>query len=169
MGSHASCSHTQAAPCDDSTAVVLDCIRRIVQTLRVSARAAEERVGISGAQLYVLTQLAAADEPLGVNDLAARTLTHQSSVSVVVSKLERRGLVRRARSSRDGRQVELSPTPAAAALLRRAPQAAQEQLVAALAKMPPRRRTALATLLGDLIAHVEGAGGAAGAAPIFFL
>src|SRR4051812_12400160 len=38
--------------------VVMDSIRRIVRLLRVSARASERLVGISGAQLFVLQQLA---------------------------------------------------------------------------------------------------------------
>src|SRR5438034_4949060 len=96
----------------DSTAIVLDCVRRIVQTLRVSGRAAEQRVGLTGAQLFVLRQLAAAEGPLSVNELAERTFTHQSSVSVVVHKLETRGLVRRLRSPDDARRMQLSPTPA---------------------------------------------------------
>jgi hypothetical protein len=37
--------------------IVLDSIRRIVQALRVSSRAAEKTVGLSGAQLFLLQQL----------------------------------------------------------------------------------------------------------------
>jgi len=55
-----------------------------VQALRVSSRAAERDVGLSAAQLFVLDRLAGADQALCVNELAQRTLTHQSSVSVVV-------------------------------------------------------------------------------------
>jgi DNA-binding MarR family transcriptional regulator len=159
--------HTRAAR--DDTALVLDAIRRIVRTLRVSAREAEERVGVSGAQLFVLSRLAAAGEPLSVNDLAERTLTHQSSVSVVVQKLERRGLVRRARSPRDGRQWQLSPTRKAAALLADAPEAAQERLVNALASMPARRRRELAALMRDLVDRVDsGEVETVAATPMFF-
>src|SRR6185503_16100380 len=86
---------------------VLDSIRRIVQTLRVGSRAAERDLGLSAAQLFVLAKLQAADAPLSVGDLAERTLTHQSSVSVVVQKLEQRGLVTRARNTRDARRVQL--------------------------------------------------------------
>src|SRR5215217_2732988 len=61
---------------------VLDAIRRIVRVLRVSSRAAEKQVGLSGAQLFVLHKLE--DAPaLSLNELADRTRTHQSSVSVV--------------------------------------------------------------------------------------
>src|SRR3954449_11206732 len=76
---------------------VMDAIRRIVRVLRVSSRAAEKQGGLSGAQLFVLHKLA--DAPaLSLNELADRTRTHQSSVSVVVQRLVDRELVARARS-----------------------------------------------------------------------
>jgi DNA-binding MarR family transcriptional regulator len=60
---------------------VLDAVRRIVQALRESSRQAERQVGLSGAQLFVLQKLA--ESPASsVNELAARTHTHQSSVSL---------------------------------------------------------------------------------------
>src|SRR3954454_1713862 len=73
---------------------VLNSLRQIVRSLRVSSRAAEQRVGLSGAQLFVLSCLAR-QSPCSVNDLAVRTATDQSSVSVVVSRLVALGHVRR--------------------------------------------------------------------------
>ena len=68
-----------------ATRQVLDAIRRVVRTLREASRHSEKAAGISAAQLFVLQRLAGTGG-LSVNELAARTLTHQSSVSVVVSK-----------------------------------------------------------------------------------
>jgi DNA-binding MarR family transcriptional regulator len=135
---------------------VLDSVRLIVQTLRISSRAAERDVGVSAAQLFVLTKLAAANEPLSVGELAEHTLTHQSSVSVVVQKLERQGLVARSRSQHDARRVELSLTSAARALLRKAPQAAQDKILNAVGEMPAARRKQLADLLADLAHRIGG-------------
>src|SRR5580765_2473919 len=97
-------SHTSAA---DDTRAVLDGIRRIVQAIRESASRAERHVGLSGAQLFVLHKLAEAPAS-SLNDLAARTHTHQSSVSTVIARLVARGLVRRTRSGLDGRSVSLA-------------------------------------------------------------
>ena len=144
---------------------VLDAIRRIVQVLRVGSRAAERDVGLSAAQLFVLERLAGANQPLSVNELAERTLTHQSSVSVVVQRLQGRGLIERVRSSQDGRRAELSLTPAAKKLLGRAPAAAQDRIISAVNAMPHRDRRMLATLLGKLAAEV---GGDAVAPAMFF-
>jgi DNA-binding MarR family transcriptional regulator len=124
----------------------MDAIRRIVRALRVSSRDAERRVGLSGAQLFVLQQLALGPAP-SLNELAARTLTHQSSVSVVVQRLVSRGLVERLRSPSDGRRIELSLTAEGRAVLDRAPGAAQEQLLEGLSRMPAASRQQLAQLL----------------------
>jgi DNA-binding MarR family transcriptional regulator len=145
--------------------IVLDAIRRIVQVLRIVSRAGERDVGLSAAQLFVLDRLASARGALSVNELAERTLTHQSSVSVVVQKLEQRGLIERMRSARDARRVELSLSPAARKLLRKAPQAAQDRIIDAVNAMPSSDRRRLAQLLGALAAKV---GDEAGAPAMFF-
>lgn len=87
---------------DRDSRLVLDCIRRIVRALRLFDREAEKRVGLSGAQVFVLEKLADGGGA-SINELADRTHTHQSSVSVVVQKLVDRKLVRRSSSARDWR------------------------------------------------------------------
>jgi DNA-binding MarR family transcriptional regulator len=130
---------------------VLDSIRRIVRLLREGSRASEDRVGLSAAQLFVLQKLDPA-RPLSLTELAARTLTHQSSVSVVVSKLRAQGLVRRAASSTDARRVEISLTAQGRALLERSPEAPpQDRLIAGLVLIGAQRRRRLAAGLRELV------------------
>jgi len=135
---------------DAATRAVLDAIRRIVRALRESSRATEGAVGIGAAQLFVLHRLAGAPA-LSLNELAARTFTHQSSVSVVVSRLVDRGLVTRSRGGDDGRRITISATAAGRALLARAPAAAQERLLAGLGLLGAGPRRELADLLGRLV------------------
>ena len=132
---------------------VLDSIRRIVSALRTFDREAEHRLGISGAQLFVLRQLKEG-EGISVNELAERTHTHQSSVSVVVDKLVHRNLVRRARSKKDARSVELTLTPTGQKLLRSAPAAAQERMIGALERLGNSRRRLLAKSLAEFVAEI---------------
>lgn len=134
----------------DRTRRILDDLRRLVKFLRVSARAAERDLGISGAQLFVLQTLEQADGPLSVNELAERTRTHQSSVSVVVQKLVSRKLVRRVTSGADARRLELTLSPAAATLLKKSPDSAQTRLIEALDRMPAADVKNLARLMAQL-------------------
>ena len=86
-----------------------------------------------------------------LNELAERTLTHQSSVSVVVSKLVRAGLVARTRADGDGRRVEIKLTEAGRRVLSRAPAAAQDRLIGALGVLGTEARRELAGRLGQLV------------------
>jgi len=125
---------------------ILDSIRKIVQVLRVASRAAEKGVGLSGAQLFVLQQLAERSAS-SLNELAERTATHQSSVSVVVRRLVERGLVSRTASSADKRRIEIDLTPSGRELLTDAPTTITMQLINGLAHMAPDEQTELADLL----------------------
>jgi MarR family transcriptional regulator, lower aerobic nicotinate degradation pathway regulator len=133
------------------TGDIINGLRTIVQALRVSSRQAEKTAGLSGAQLFVLAQLATA-ETLSLNELAGRTHTHQSSVSVVVAKLVEEKLIDRSRSKSDARQLVLSLTAKGRKRLEQAPKTAQDMLFEGLQKMAPRERKMLAQTLRKLIA-----------------
>lgn len=121
----------------------LDAVRKIVRALRLSSRAVEKDVGISGAQLFVLQQLALKPAE-SVNELAERTLTHQSTVSVVVARLEQRGLVTRTPSPEDARRTRITASPDGLALLERAPATVQARLASALRNLPEEQLRGLA-------------------------
>ncbi|WP_223645114.1 MarR family winged helix-turn-helix transcriptional regulator [Corallococcus sp. EGB] len=142
----------------------MDGLRRLVRLLRVSTRASERLVGISGAQLFILQELAEAG-PCSINALAERTLTHQSSVSVVVTKLIEQGLVSRRRSDEDARRVEVALEPKGRALIRKAPPMAQARLISALRGLEPGVR---AGLVQGLDAWVRALGLDGDVAPLFF-
>jgi DNA-binding MarR family transcriptional regulator len=141
-------------PIHDDVRSVLNALRRIVRTLRVSARSAEQRVGLSGAQLFVL-QCLARQSPCSVNELSRYTATDQSSVSVVVTRLVNRGLVSRTTSKTDRRSVRLALTAAGRALSQSAPEAAQERLLGALLGLAPKELGALSQTLGKVVALAE--------------
>jgi len=136
---------------------VVDAIRSIIQTVRNSGRDAEQKLGISSAQLYVLSELR--DRPaLSINELADRTYTHQSSVSMIVARLVESKLVTRTASSRDGRRLAITLTPAGRALLRKSPDPVQARLVAALRTMSRSDLKALAgglAILTDILGEQE--------------
>lgn len=124
----------------------MNVVRSIVRALRINTRAIELKMGISLAQLFVLQQLAerSADS---LNELADRTATHQSSVSVVVRRLVERGYVSRTASATDKRRIEIAVTDSGRALLAGAPTTIQTQLVDAMREMAPDDQNNLAELL----------------------
>lgn len=143
---------------------ILDSIRRLVRMLRVSDRQAQAELGVSGAQLFVLTELAKTPA-LSLNDLASRTLTDQSSVSVVVTRLVEAGLVTRDRDTRDGRRLVLNLTRAGRGLLQHAPAVAQQRLLAVFDRLSNDERKKFADTFEEI---VENVGGDDGPAPMLF-
>jgi DNA-binding MarR family transcriptional regulator len=149
-------SHTSSFSADVRGA--LDAFRRIIQALRASSRDAERRVGLSAAQLFALQQIAGL-QGASINDLAARTFTHQSSVSVVIQRLVARKLVAKTLASDDRRRVRLTITDAGRALLRRSPEPVQDRLIAGIATLPVSERRALVvalTAIADTLADGDG-------------
>ena len=124
----------------------MNAIRSIVRALRLNTRAIELQMGISLAQLFVLQQLA--ERPAdSLNELAERTATHQSSVSVVVRRLVERGYVSRTASPTDKRRIEIDVTTSGRALLADAPVTVQQQMIRGLGTMSGSERTMLADML----------------------
>ena len=134
----------------------MNAVRSIVRAQRINTRAIELKMGISLAQLFVLQQLA--ERPAeSLNELAERTATHQSSVSVVVRRLVDRGLVSRTASAADKRRIEIDVTPTGRALLGDAPATIQVQLIDGLRTLSRDEQNELADLLERWLraAHID--------------
>jgi DNA-binding MarR family transcriptional regulator len=124
----------------------MNAIRSVVRALRINTRSIELKMGMSLAQLFVLQQLS--EKPAdSLNELADRTATHQSSVSVVVRRLVDRGFVSRTSSVADKRRIEIAVTDSGRALLAGAPPTIQTQMMSALREMPRGDQSLLADML----------------------
>ncbi|HEX4420783.1 MAG TPA: MarR family transcriptional regulator [Kofleriaceae bacterium] len=124
----------------------------------------QDTLGITGAQLFVLQQLAEAPGA-SLRELADRTLTDQSSVSVVVSRLVAARHIARRTSAVDARRTELRLTVRGQALLHQAPPLVQTRLVAALRAVPAAQLQVAARVLGGAARAVSSP---AEPAPMFF-
>ncbi len=133
---------------------ILDAVRTVVRELRLAATAMAREHGITAAQAFVIEVL---DRSPGISmtALAEKTLTDQSSVSVIVQRLTETGLVSKTRSTADARSFVVQLTPAGRAVARRLPAVPQQRLVDALQRLPPRKRRELAGLLDEWLAAVD--------------
>jgi DNA-binding MarR family transcriptional regulator len=143
---------------------ILDSIRRLVRLLRLSDRVAQRELGLSAAQLFVLQELGKTPA-LSLSEVAERTRTDQSSVSVVVTRLVGSGHIARDRDPRDGRRLLLNLTKSGRAIVQKAPLAAQERLLDALEGIAAAERKRFAETFVRLI---EELGAEKGAAPMLF-
>ncbi|HTR19872.1 MAG TPA: MarR family transcriptional regulator [Gemmatimonadales bacterium] len=124
-------------PSPDDVAQIVQGLRRIVKALHAYSQDVYKNYGLTGPQLWALKTLRRAG-PLSTGDLAVALAVHQSSVSILLDRLEQRGLVRRRRASRDRRVVRIELTRRGAALAAVAPEPAQGRLLHGLRAMATR-------------------------------
>lgn len=160
MSSREALERASSDPQEQAVAGVLASMRAVVRDLRLAAREAEQRIGIHGAQLTVLQQLAVRPAK-SLADLAERTQTDPSSASVVVSRLVDRGLVSRVASPADRRRVEIALTPAGRALVRRAPKQTSSRMAKAASRLPRRDLDALSRGLAAFVRELRNGDGLA--------
>lgn len=128
---------------------VLNSFRCLVKSLRLADRAGLKEHGLGASQLYVLHELKR-DSPLSVNELAQRTATDQSTVSVVVAKLIAKGFVTSERSELDARRLDLTLTAKGHLLVKRLPPPIQWSIIEGVQRLPPARARALAESLQEI-------------------
>jgi len=142
---------------------VLDAVRRLVRQLRLTDRAAQQSVGVSAAQLFVLSQVGRTPK-ISLGELAERTHTDQSSASAVVARLVEKGFLSRDRAPDDARRLVLTLTAAGRTALRKAPPVAQEELLAAVEKLSAAERKQFADTFHTILDAI----GAEACAPLLF-
>jgi DNA-binding MarR family transcriptional regulator len=129
---------------------ILDSLRVLVASLASASRASEIKLGITGAQHFVMQKLMEGGE-LSVNELAERTHTHQSTVSTVVSKLVAKHLVLRRRSDSDARVQLLTLTAQGKQKLRKPTDTIQDRLIRSIESLSGPDRRQLNRLLGTVL------------------
>jgi DNA-binding MarR family transcriptional regulator/nitroimidazol reductase NimA-like FMN-containing flavoprotein (pyridoxamine 5'-phosphate oxidase superfamily) len=132
----------------------MESVRRLVRALRTSSAESERQFGLSAAQLFALRQIASRPHE-SMSELAKRTLTSQSSVSEVITRLVDRGFVTRETSARDRRRAELVLTETGERLLAKVPETIQEKLAAGFNRLTPIQQAGLA---GGLEAWLSSSG-----------
>lgn len=134
---------------------------RIVETIlylyaesrRVTKTEARER-GLTGPQLSVLKILEATGD-LSLTELSERMSAKNSTITGIVDRMERDGLVVRDRSSTDRRVVLIRATAKGKELARSVPVSAMELLTSALASLDGHDRQELTRIVLALAEHVR--------------
>jgi MarR family transcriptional regulator, organic hydroperoxide resistance regulator len=117
----------------DATLIVQG-LRRIVKALHSFSQDVYRQYGLTGPQLWALKTLQR-EGRLSAGQLARALAVHQSSLSILIDRLEKRGLVSRVRSRGDGRFVLVEMTKRGLALSAMAPDPAQGRLLHGLQAM----------------------------------
>jgi DNA-binding MarR family transcriptional regulator len=136
--------------------------RELIRTFGLVERVMQPyfaRFGISGSQWGVLRNLHRAESEgltgLRMTDLSERLLIRPPSVTGVVDRLERAGLVERQGSPTDQRSKLVGLTPAGRQLVERVLTVHEAQITNVMAALKPEEQAALHRYLNRLGRHLE--------------
>lgn len=139
----------------DSVDAIVTNLRRIVRAVTLQSRAVSKRSGLSVAQLLTLRALAERPEGTTATDIRGIVQVTAGTLSGIVHKLVKRGLVERARDTEDRRRVLLFVTDAGLDLLSRGPSLLQEQVERRLAALGDDERSTILQSLERLAAMMD--------------
>ena len=128
---------------------VLTAIRRIVHGVDTHSKKVERAAGITLPQLVVLSAVRTLGEVTAGRLSAAASLS-PATVTIILDKLEGRGLVQRYRNSADRRVVHVKLTDAGARALDAAPPLLHERFVSRFSRLDPARKAAILAALEEV-------------------
>jgi DNA-binding MarR family transcriptional regulator len=143
-----------AASLPDDAVDIVNGLRRIVRAIESYSQEVHKEFGLTGPQLWALKTLKR-QGPLATSDLAGALAVQPSTLSLLIDRLEERGLVRRHRPRQDRRFVEIALTPKGAALAALAPEPAQGRLLHGLRALPGRDVRAIRSAVEQLVEMME--------------
>lgn len=111
--------------------------------------------GVTRSEFDVLCALARTGRPLRASEVTAETMLSGAATTKLTTRLESAGLLRRERSDRDGRAVQLSLTDAGRALVEREMPRALAHDERLLDGLSAAERQTLAELLARLLANAQ--------------
>lgn len=143
------------------TTQVMASLRRIIRAIDLHSRSLVQRFGLTGPQLLVMKTLMDG-APRSVSEIAAAVNLSQATVTGILDRLERKGIISRARCASDRRKVLVSPTPQAERALAGAPPLLQEHFTAGFSRLPDWEQTQVLSSLQRIVALMEAGDVAAG-------
>jgi DNA-binding MarR family transcriptional regulator len=138
----------------DDAAEIVNALRRIVRAIELYSQEVRKAFGLTGPQLWAMKTLHR-HGALSMTDLATALAVQPSTLSLLIDRLQQRGLVRRVRQRDDRRVVELRLTAEGTRLAARAPSAAQGRLLHGLRTLAPSRLRTMRRVLNDLVDMME--------------
>jgi DNA-binding MarR family transcriptional regulator len=126
----------------------------IEHALQSASKRMETSLGITGPQRLVL-KIVTAFPGISPQGVARIVHLHPSTITGILQRLVRKGLLERERDPRDGRRVRLRARPRAKAFTDRTTGTIEAAVRRALLRVPPRRIQETREMLAALIAALE--------------
>lgn len=143
-------SHRQS----DAEEQILVALRRIIRAVELHSRQLLDTSGLTGPQLAALTEIVRVGG-LSAGQLAKALRVGQPTITGIVERLERRGVLTRTRNGEDRRSVNIAATEKGRRLLKSAPPLLQERFRQRLASLQEWERTQILAILQRIAAMMD--------------
>ncbi len=138
----------------DRTDKSLIALRRILRATELYGRRLAKEAGLTAVQLRVL-QIVAESDRSTPKDLSDRMGVTQATITALINKLERKGLLTRQRSETDRRQTNLLVTPEGHAKVDDAPDPLQQRYVQQFESMEDWEQAMMVSVLERLAGMLD--------------
>lgn len=143
-------------PSSDDASLIIRQVRRIVRAINVHSQNLSREAGLTVPQLLLLRQIQEAPPGRATAGALCATMDiNPPTMSGLLERLGRLGLVQRARSPNDRRVVELTLTPAGRETLSQAPPLLQDRVLARLKGLSADQRSKVLEALSLIVALMD--------------
>jgi len=133
---------------------VMQALRRISRAIELHSHSLASRYGLTVPQLAVLKELGTADGR-SIGELTRAVHLSQATVTGILDRLQRRGLIQRRRGEADKRKVHVWLTEAGREALRRSPPLLHENFLEAFGRLQDWEQTQILSALQRVVAMME--------------
>ena len=133
---------------------ILRSLRRVTRAIDLYSRQLAKQYQLTGPQVVCIRQIQR-DTPTSPGELARAISLSQATVTGILDRLLKRGLVRRERSEEDRRRVIVTLTSSGKELARTVPSPLQERFAERLAALPDENRAVISTVLQQVVRMME--------------
>ena len=138
----------------DISEEVLVALRRIIRAIDLYSKELVRNYSLTGPQLLLLREIVYLRDTT-VGGLAKRANLSSATVTGILDRLEKRGLVERTRSDHDRRKVVVRATAEGIDLYQKAPSMLQERFVSEFAKLHDWEQTLILSSLQHIATMME--------------
>lgn len=128
-------------------------LRRIIRAIDLRSRSLIQQCGLTSPQLMVLHEIGGRE--VSVGDLALAVSLSQATITGILDRLEKRGIVARRRDDGDKRRVLVRLTPVGARVLAVAPPMLQHSFIEQFARLGVADQAQLIAALEQVVAMME--------------
>ncbi|MGD8842047.1 MAG: MarR family transcriptional regulator [Gammaproteobacteria bacterium] len=132
---------------------VIIALRRVIRAVDLHSRTLTESHGLTGPQALILKRLQ--NGSLSAGELAARVSLSQGTVTDILNRLEKRGLITRVKDSQDRRRVLVRATAAGLSVLEQSPPLLQESFAERFDNLHDWEQTQLLASLQRIAAMMD--------------